>query len=178
VGCELVDDPLGGLVFRKIPDPATIASSWFYDESELSTGLPGYKRNIHAEDVYNGVIINASAPWLIYPIQGVAWDTNPSSPTYYKGQFGMKPKTIDNATVSTQAQADAAAASELINVLGITEEIDFEAMPNPAQDVGDVVTVGSNILQVDAASNLMEEFFMPFDVNTPMRGVMRRHRAA
>lgn len=90
---------------------------------------------------HNGVILTSESATLAAPIRAEAWDTSPSSPTYYLGAYGRVPKFVSNPYVATQAQADAAAAAELDRILGATERLSFVIVPNPAHEAGDVVRV-------------------------------------
>ena len=173
-GKELIEDATGGFVLRPIPTTAG-AVVWHYDETEESTALGSMHRKMRVADVYNGVIVRCSAPWLLFPVTGVAWDTDPFSPTYYLGPFGMKPKLIDDAIASTVGQANAAAAVHLGATLGLVEEMPFDALTNPAHDPGDVVSIGSEALAVTDVA-LLDSFTLPFDVGRPMTVVVRRTR--
>lgn len=176
-GKELFLDQAGAWTLRTVPDPANIDTVWKYDESQFSMRLGGdtLARDIDTANLYNGVIVRATAPWLLYPMQGVAWDTDEDSPTYYLGTFGKKPKQIENNLVGDQAGLDAAAAAELKNVLGINEQVTFDAVMNPAHEQGDVVMIGSDILALQQKV-LLESFTLPFSATESMKGTCRLQR--
>lgn len=176
-GKELLDDALGAFILRTIPDPTLLDPTWSYDQQQPTLKLPNAHRVIDSSKVYNGVILNASAPWLIYPIQSVVWDTDPNSPTYYKGKFGMRPFQLDDAIVASQAQADAAAAAKLVKVLGVSEDISSDAIPNPAHEPGDVVFAASAQLGMSDRA-LLDTFVIPFDVRKSMPVTVTRQRHA
>lgn len=163
-------------VLRTIPEASKVQSVWYFDESEFSRREDGMQRSIDTADVYNGVIVTATAPWLLFAIVGTAWDTDPTSPTYYKGPMGMKPERIDNALVGDQAGADAAALAELKNVLGVMENVSYTAVRNPALEQGDGVTVGSDALKIEGETLLIETIGLSFDVTQSMSGTSKRQR--
>lgn len=176
-GKELLTDAAGNVVLRSVPTVSPGATPvWEYSD-DSGTRLAGLRRSISAQNVYNGVIMTASAPWLIYPVQSVVWDTSVSSPTYYLGQFGKKPLEVSDAMVASQAQCDSAAAAKLKSVLGVAEDISFAALSNPAHEPGDIVRVASSAAGVDSLA-LLDKFSIPFDVRSPMRGTIRRQRLA
>lgn len=157
IGCECYFDVNG--VFTVVP-PADInalgSPVMDYTEGDdctmtditvVYTDSPGY----------NGVIVIGASPATgAAPVQGVAWDTNPASPTYYLGPYGQVPQVVTDTNITTQAAAQAAAVSLLNSQLGFVRALDVTGMGpgNPALDVDDVVYVkrtpvaqnGSNIL--------------------------------
>jgi hypothetical protein len=93
-------------------------------------------------DVYNGVIVRSSAPWLLFPIQGEAWDEDPASITYRYGPFGEHPYIEDSPVVASEAEATQAAQEKLASVIGVPERIAFDSLVDPRLDAGHLVQVG------------------------------------
>lgn len=108
---------------------------------------------------YNGVVLTGEAAGDdTPPVRSVVWDDDPSSPTYYLGPYGKVPDFITDSTVTTQEDADTAAAAQLNQILGFSSQLKVTAGVNPALDCGDVVRVtrqrsGVNALYaIDAVS--------------------------
>lgn len=91
---------------------------------------------------YNGVILTTDSTGdATAPIRSEVWDNDPASPTYYLGPYDDVPYFVNNSTVTTQADADAAALAQLNLILGVQSQLSITAMVNPALDAGDTVLV-------------------------------------
>lgn len=94
------------------------------------------------EPGYNGVVLTAeSAGGDTPPVRSIVWDNEPSSPTYYLGPYGKVPMFITDSNITTQADADSAAAAQLNLILGFSSQLSITASVNPALDANDVVQV-------------------------------------
>jgi hypothetical protein len=69
-------------------------------------------------------------------------DEDPDSPTRYGGPFGKRPLFVTADLVTSQAQAQTMASSELAKYQGMPRQMSLSSVPNPALDVNDVITVG------------------------------------
>jgi hypothetical protein len=91
--------------------------------------------------VYNAVVASGDGTDTVTPARGVAFDNNPSSPTYFSGPFGPVPRFYSSPFITTVGQAQSAASAILLQNLGLTYSVDFEAAPNPALQPYDPVLV-------------------------------------
>lgn len=139
VGCELYYDEYGVLNMLPVPDPLVTVASKQFVYGQPSPLLAPIANESSNRDVYNGVICKGEAPWLLFPIRGEAWDTDPLSQTYRYGPFGEKAKRIGDALATTDAQCATAAAAELRKVKGVVENINFDMVSDPRQQVGDII---------------------------------------
>lgn len=141
-GCEVFFTATGGV---KIAPPVDIdhlpAPVFTYAEGEDCTMLD--LDVVFTDDPgYNGVVLTGeSAGDDTPPVRSVVWDDQPSSPTYYLGPYGKVPTFIQDQTVTTQEQADTAAAAQLNLLLGFSSQLGVTACVNPALDANDVVQV-------------------------------------
>lgn len=149
-GYEVFFDVRGHCVIQPEPNSAFDDAVWGYAEGDTCMATK-FRRASSNERAFNGKIVEGASTYGITPAVGVAWDTNPHSPTYYLGAYGKVPDFEVNERVATQAQANAAAAAGLQKVLGATEVIDIEMVPNPAQEEGDVVYLKRDRLRMDLA---------------------------
>lgn len=149
--CQTIAQSIGMEVFFtavghcKVAPPVDIdhlpAANWRYVEGDHCTMLD-LEVVYTDEPGYNGVIVvGESADSTTPPVRSVKWDTEPSSPTYYLGPYGKVPLYITDSNITTQAQADAAAAAALNQVLGFSSQLQVSAMVNPALDANDVIQV-------------------------------------
>lgn len=176
-GRELLDDQLGGFLYRTPPSANGATSVWSYDESVSSPRLRNtVTRETDLDNAYNGVLLTGSAPWLTVPVSSVKWDEDPTSPTYFRGPFGQHPLSVDDVAVATQEQADAACIAKFNDVIGVTEQVGLEALPNPAHDPGDIVTVISSATGL-ADLAVLQAFTLPFDVEHSMPATIARRRS-
>lgn len=75
---------------------------------------------------FNGVILFCRGDDAQAPVIGSAWDNNPNSKTYYKGDFGKFPYVVVNESIPrpgqhrehAEAEANAVAAQILVQLLG------------------------------------------------------------
>lgn len=91
---------------------------------------------------YNGVVVTGEAAGDdTPPVRSILWDEEPTSPTYHKGPYGEVPMFVTDSTVTTQEEADTAAAAQLNQVLGFSSQLNLTATVNPALDANDVIQV-------------------------------------
>lgn len=98
-------------------------------------------RTITREGIYNAVVATGQGADSSAPVRAVAYDANPSSPTYYGGRFGQVPQFITSPFVVTVGQARLAAEAALRRSLGLPYQIDLTAVPNPAIEPWDTIRV-------------------------------------
>jgi hypothetical protein len=129
----------------KVAPPVDIdhlpAPQWRYVEGDHCTMLD-LEVKFSDDPGYNGVIVVGQAADGTTPaVRSVLWDTEPSSPTYYKGPYGKVPFFVSDSNITTQEQADAAAAATLNQILGFSSQLNVSAIVNPALDANDVIEV-------------------------------------
>lgn len=131
-------DYRGVLVIHPEPDPT--APVW-----EVNTGAGGVlvnlSRELSRDGVYNIVVATGEGADETNPVRGVAYDDNPNSPTYIGGPFGPVPRRYSSPLLTTSAQCIKAARTVLRRSLGLPYSVDFTAIPNPALEPWDPVTV-------------------------------------
>jgi hypothetical protein len=143
IGMRLYFDGVGQCVLTPEPDVRTVTPVWTVAESV--PGTRGVLVSIDVEqtraDTYNKVTCVGQNAANTAQFRGVAFDNDPSSPTYYFGNFGKKPRQFTSALIGSQAQADAAAAATLTSQLGLSASVTLGAVPNPALEAGDPILV-------------------------------------
>jgi hypothetical protein len=130
-------DPLGtGVVERDVEVQTGVVYS--PGEGGLLTAVPS--RIIKADKTYSGVIVRGETPEA-GAIRSELWDNDANSPTYSSGPFGRRPYGFYSKLITTQAMADATAATLFARVTKMRQELTIMTIGTPGHDVGDVVRV-------------------------------------
>lgn len=140
IGAEVYADPLGRFVIRFQPalagDPALLISAG--EEGTLVAGSEELTR----ERTYNRVIAEGNRSDGTAPVRSVVSDTDTSSPTYYGGPFGKRPRFYSSPLLTTTGQCTTTATALLARAKGMQSTITLEHVPNPALEAGDLIEAG------------------------------------
>jgi hypothetical protein len=141
LGCDLYFDVDGDVVIAPPTDIDSLAAPHFeYVEGQGNTLTQ--LEAVYADDApgYNGVVVTGqSVGNETPPVMAVAWDAEPSSPTYYLGPYGQVPTFVNDTNITTTVAAQTAANSLLGGILGFSAQLTATAWVNPAMEVGDVL---------------------------------------
>lgn len=157
-------DHRGVLVIRSMPDPTTPVF-------EVSSGAGGVllnvRRSLSRDGVYNAVVAHGESPDTAVPAYAVAIDNSPLSPTYYYGRFGPVPRFYASQFITDDAQAADAAGAILRKQLGLPYSLDLTAVPNPALEPFDPVSVRPGSGQ-GRETHVLERIAIPLVAHEPM----------
>lgn len=134
-------DREGRFVVTTAPDVATPV--WTVNEGPDGV-LVNLRRQLSRSGVYNAVVARgteADEAGGDPPGYAAVWDDNPNSATYFFGLFGKVPRFYASPFIQTDAQAASAAASILSQTTGLPYTLDISAIPNPALEPLDAITV-------------------------------------
>ncbi len=148
IGFEAFFDPRGVFVFRPVPNPNVGDPVWVFDE-DLVQLVSEASRQLSNDQTFNHVIVSGQATSSANPVTAEAFDNNPSSPTYILGPYGEVTERLTFSTITTQAQAQAAANALLLNSLGGADTVTITVVPQPALEPGDIVKVHISDVNVD-----------------------------
>jgi hypothetical protein len=170
---EIWLDKDGNLVYDETPNPATLRPVYQLGGDQYRVEIGRRNLSVSRRDVYNGVIVKGEASWLLFPIRGEFWDTDPSSPTYRFGPMGEKPYVMGDPVATTNAQCAEIAETEYRKRAGISEQITFNFLKDPILEVGRMISLTEEDEQ--------DKFFildtLTFPMGgTPMSGIIRRKR--
>lgn len=144
IGAEVFPDADGGWVIQDVPDPASASPVWAVDAGEGGV-LVSISDSVTREGAPSVVVaIGESKDGNQAPVHSVlphGYDDDATSPTYYLGSYGTVPRFYSSPHIKTQAQANRVADAQLADHVGVTRSISFQAVPNPALEAGDAVTV-------------------------------------
>lgn len=122
-------------------------------------------------DTIRNVVIAESTNGLI---RAVVEDSDPTSPTYAGGRYGRRPVTLVSQHFGSVEQAQQAAAARLAYELGRSETVTFTAVPDPALDVEELVTVHRLRVGLDHRGLLTSSIQLPLAADEAMRVGCRR----
>jgi hypothetical protein len=142
-GCECFFDPLGVFVFRPVPDPRKSAPVWTFDDT-INPVVVKAQRALTDEQTFNYVVVKGESTSVKNPVSAVAFDDDPSSPTYIYGAYGQHTEYVTMPQVLTADQAQAAANAILYASLGASDTVTLTGVPMPALEPGDIVRVLSS----------------------------------
>jgi hypothetical protein len=148
------EDPVWVFDGKPAANAPAVLSDWanlaLYDEAVT----------LDSDAANNAVIITGNSSSLAAPVQGAAYDTDPTSPTQWGGPFGFKPLFETSELISTAGQASAAAVGRLQQVAGRAESLTIPTVCNPALAVGDNVRVVRPELGEDTI-HMVDSFAIP-----------------
>ena len=137
IGAEVYADETGNFIIRTQPtisDPPV----WTLDAGEGGI-LLGEDDETSRDLTYNRVVASGQRVDGTPPVYAVVSDTNPFSPTYISGPFGIKTRFYASPLLTTTGQCTSAATSLLARVNGRHMDVSFKALTNPALEAGDVI---------------------------------------
>lgn len=154
---EVFADANGYMIVQPKRDPMGLPSAWAFTEGSEATYM-GISKRWSRDRFYNHVYVsNDTSDEDVTLLTAEASVTDPSNPLRIAGPMGDKLFKYVSSMITTQAQADAVAASLLWEHAIIEEEISLEHVPNPTIEVGDAVTIIDAMTRTDdkyAISNL------------------------
>jgi len=145
----------GSFVQRLTPwtNPGQVAQLSLTDGTGLAPGALGgiadWTITVSRTGVYNSVIFASERQDGSSPQHAIVRDLNPTSPTYFLGNFGRKPLLIQNQAALTQSQCLQAATNQLRAATAITQTWDpVSIVPDASIELGDLVQ-----MQADGVSS-------------------------
>lgn len=127
-------------------------------------------RAITREGIYNVVVASGEATDTDPPSWAAVADLSATSPTRYGGPFGPVPRFYTSPFITTTAQARSAASVLLRKSLGLPYQVNLEAVPNPALEPDDVISVRypSGVGSLATEAHIIDTVTIPLDVGTPV----------
>lgn len=147
IGCELYFDGVGTCTLS--PEPTFSAQPrWTISEGEGGL-LVSAALAMDRAPAYNRVIATGENTGVTTVPRGVWTDNDATSPTYYFGGFGHKPRFFASTFITNDAQAVSAANAIGAAQQGVARSLDFTVVPNPAMKPGDLVLVKRSAIGVN-----------------------------
>jgi hypothetical protein len=161
-----------GIFVIKTPPSTAGAPAWTIDAGQDGV-LVQMSRGLTREGVYNAVVATGEAGDTTAPAYGVAFNLDPSSPTYYGGEFGSVPMFYSSPFITTDAQARTAAEALLRQKLGLPYQVDLSSIANPAIEPYDVLGVAypktSRSRALLTETHVVDEATVPLTPDEPVK---------
>jgi hypothetical protein len=168
IGMELLFDGLGRPLMRPEPTFSSEPVAWITE----GVNMTGANVSLTRDGAYNRVIAAGRNASLGAQYRGVATDDDPSSPTYYFGPFGKKPRFFYSEFIASDAQAESAAAAILAGNIGVARSVDFSAVPDPRIECSDVVQITRSALGIDDL-HIIDQLTIGLGADSSMSGQSR-----
>lgn len=139
-GCTMYFDYAGRFVMAPVADYAHAVPVWTIKHGADGV-LINLARKLSRESVFNAVVANGEQVGDADPVQGIAYDDNPSSPTRWNGPYKQVPRFYSSSFLRTDAQALTAAQAMLARSVGLPYTVDFSIVPNPALEPLDLISL-------------------------------------
>lgn len=143
-GCEGFFDATGDFAIQPVASPTTAASVWTVDAGETGV-LVEAQNTLTREGAPNVVVVRgedtASGQQPVQSASPHGYDLGATSPTRVGGAYGTVPMFYQSGHVRTVAQANLVADAMLADHLGASKSVTFAAVPNPALEPGDGLTI-------------------------------------
>lgn len=140
-GAEVYTNADGVFVIAELPDIQTTPPVWAIEAVEGGVYISG-NRAMSSDGVFNGVLARGeNTSDSVAPVQYLATDDDPNSPTYWGGPFGHRPMFYGSSTLITREACAQAALLKLAEAKAPNASGDISSLPNPALEPGDVVRV-------------------------------------
>ncbi|WP_405964855.1 DUF5047 domain-containing protein [Streptomyces sp. NBC_00723] len=140
-GAEVYFTPDGTVTITTLPDILTTPPVW-----EIAAGEGGVyiraNRGMSSDQVFNGVLARGeNTSDNVPPVRALVTDSDTSSPTYWGGPFGRRPKFYSSPTLISTGACTAAATLLLAQAKAPNASGDISSLPNPALEAGDVLRI-------------------------------------
>lgn len=152
VGHQLFFTPMGVCVMRPEQDFVDLDPVWTYDGKPnanipydpndwANLALYDQEHTWDTEGVFNAVVAIGENASNSVPARGIAYDTDPTSPTLYGGRFGKRLTPVSNSLLTSNGQAEVFARTTLQGMVGLAESLTIPAIPHPALECDDSIKV-------------------------------------
>lgn len=140
-GAEVYANADGVFVIAALPNLLTTPPAWAIEAVEGGVYISG-NRAMTSDNVFNGVLARGeNTSENVPPVSYLAVDDDPTSPTYWDGPFGRRPKFISSSAYTTVNACAQAANAELAKSKAPNASGDITSLPNAALEPGDVLRV-------------------------------------
>lgn len=166
-GMELFFDENDVVVLRRIPDPDKDPIVRTFQEGPNCT-ITSLSRSNDGEQMYTGVVVYTEGSEVVQPIRVAVWRTDTSLRIPYFFQTSI---------ITTEAQAIATAETILRRVGRAEFAANLDVIPDPRQQVGDVVRIKRELIKLDYPF-VVRSMTIPLDSDSTMSLTTEQRRMA
>jgi hypothetical protein len=175
-GYDLFFDALGVATLAQPTDPTKATAVLSYADDATGVTITSTKE-WDGEKGYNGCVAVGESSTTT-PVQAVVWDDDPSSPTYYLGQYGAYPEFLTSPLITTQSQAQSAAQAQLARRRGVAQKVTWDQLVNPAHDANDAVSFTNSRLKISNLTVVLDSVRIPWKAGNAMSAVSRSRQVS
>ena len=139
-GCDVYADRLGVIVVAPRPEPQTVKFDW---QEGPSCPVVGLTRAPRTSSIRNRVVVTSSSP-DVTPFSVVVEDTDPSSPTWVGGPFGVRETRIESDKIADQEGALGMGRASYARWIRGADDLTVEAVQRPDLEFRDLVAAKSD----------------------------------
>lgn len=161
IGAEVFADPLGQFVIR--PQPTLFGNPVLVITTGKNGTLVDGNEELTRDRTYNRVVVEGLRSDGTPPVRAVVSDTDISSPTYYGGPFGRKPRFYVSQLLTTTQQCTDTGIALLARAKGMQSTITLENVPHPALEAGDLIEV--QLPDGRRQLHIVDSFTLPLNVS-------------
>lgn len=160
----------GRYVLRLVPWLAPLTQTPLpMSDSEGGTLLDAFPVR-SATGIYNQVTVVSDRADGGQALWATASDTNPASPTYNRGAFGVRSQRIRLTGAAVQSQLDALARTQLDKSKALTESWQATCVPDASIELGDAAAL---TYRTRLATQFVASFSLPLGADQGMQMQMR-----
>lgn len=171
VGGYLYHDRNGVLTFAPSLPTSSVPTARFAVGEGL---LLSASRSEDSDTISNSLVIESTKVDAGSTIRVIVEDTDPTSPTYSRGRYGRRIRTIANPHISSIRQALQVGATELANELGRSETVAATTVVNPYLDPMDAAVVHHPAAGLNERGLIISNLSIPLAVKDNMSIGFRR----
>lgn len=131
-------------------------------------------RTLNRDGVYSGCVASGQQATNNTPPYALVVDTNPTSPTFWYGNFGQVPQFYSSSFLTTTAQCQSAALSIMVQSTGLPYELDFGMVPNPALVPWDPVLISTDFNGFVLETHVLKQIVIGLTPADSMTGQTRQ----
>jgi hypothetical protein len=166
-GMELFFDENDVVVLRRIPDPDKDPIVRTFQEGPDCT-VTSFARTNDGEQMYTGVVVYTEGSEVVQPLRVAVWrDDTPLRIPYF----------FQTSLITTEAQAIATAQTLLRRVGRAEFSATIDIIPDPRQQVGDVVRIKRELIKLDYPF-VVRSMSIPLDSESTMSLATEQRRMA
>jgi hypothetical protein len=138
-GAVVYFSPDGTATIAVPPDISTADPVWDVAAGEGGAYIRA-NRAMSSSNVFNGVLARGeNTADNVAPVSALVVDNDPTSPTYWSGQYGRRPMFYSSPTLITTGACTNAATLKLVQAKAPNASGDISSLPNPALEAYDVL---------------------------------------
>lgn len=128
--------------------------------------ITGAQATRSRQDVCNALAVTGERADGTIPVYATSLDENPDSPTYVRGPFGRRTRTVHLQTPTTQGQVQSVSNDLLQSWKALTESWNLTIIPDASLELGDVI--GIEVGKRTGVVQVVQAFTLPLDLSGSM----------